>query len=732
MSRETRNGDRPRREDSDARRPGEGGSAPRFRYTRTGRVEQDRFENRSNSSARSSRREKGDRADGRRETDGRADGRRTSRSQRQRRGVQSDAGSGSSSSARKAGARTSQQDRSSSRRRAGSSSARGAGSSSASRLKDAARRARERAGAVLRSGVTEPPVADEKGLINREQFIKGAFGVLGAVALVRLTQVQLFQGAEYAEAAASRRTADITIPALRGAIYDRNGNVLATSVATKQVILNPSNATSDHTKLAEKVASVIGGDAKAYKTALDNSKSQYYLAARQVDSDVAAQLEGLDGVELVDDSKRVYPYGEVAGQVVGVSNTDGEGLTGLELKYNDILKGVDGSIVVQRGLYGQPIPGGVEKETPARNGQDIITSIDLELQQYAERKVQAAVDEWQADSGSFVVLDAATGEIYAIGSTPYLDASNYSKADSNAFQLKPVNSLYEPGSTFKCVTAAALVNEGAITPDTQISIPAALYVDDYRISDSHEHGAETVSFREVIAESLNTGTVIASRLIGSQKLYEYIGRFGFLEKPTVDYPGAARTLLLDVGDWNAATAANVPFGQGISVSMLQLTRALSALANKGVMCSPHLVISEPQNSSFSEDWPTETVVSEQTCATVTDMLKSVVTEGTGSNAAIDGYTVAGKTGTSQKIDEETGTYSNSEYVTSFFGWLPNTDCTLVCCIALDNPKTEAGGGLVAGPVFSNIMSFACDRYKVAPDLSSTASGVAHANEGAGA
>ena len=614
-------------------------------------------------------------------------------------------------------------------------SARGGAHSTGSRIADGLAGLSARAAGSFVNDVRAAftPGEDDDDSITRERFLVGAFGGVSALIALRLLQVQIFQHGEYSAAAAKKRTADgLPVPASRGTIYDRNGNVLASSVSTRQVILNPSKATGDHRELARRVAEAVGGNAADYEKALENDQSQYYLVARQVDVDVAQSLTDLAGVELVEDARRMYPYLEVAGQVVGASNMEGEGLTGLESYYNDVIEGTDGSITIQRGLHGEPIPGGVEREEPPVDGEDVVISIDLELQQYAEAKLAAAVEEWQADSGQFVIMDAANGEIYAIGSTPYLDPGDLQNANSESLQLKPVNWVYEPGSTFKCVTAAALLNEGALTADTVIDVASILEIDDYKISDSHDHDAMKMTFRDVIAESSNIGTVAASELIGPEVLYSYIERLGFTSLTGIDYPGDTQGLLLPLDQWNKATEMNVPFGQGISVSSVQLVRGLAAIRNGGVMVTPHLLIDMPQNKSYSKEWPTEQVLSEQTCDDLNDILASVVEYGTGTNAAIEGYTVVGKTGTAQKIDSETGAYSDVEYVTSFIGWLPNTDCTLVCLVALDNPKTAAGGGLVAGPVFADIMSFACDRYKVAPDVSANVAGVKNANEGAGA
>lgn len=551
--------------------------------------------------------------------------------------------------------------------------------------------------------------------LSRERFLLSVLGLVSAVVVGRLFQIQIIQHKAYNEERQRRHTADITLIASRGTIYDRNGSVLATSASAKQIVLNAHNVKEDERDVvARRLALVLGGTEAEYQGYLAKTDSQYRLLARQVDPEVAQALADITGIEITEDPKRVYPNGQIAGQVIGVANMEGEGLTGLELKYNDILRGENGQILVERGRNGQPISGGVRQETPAKNGHDIVISIDVDLQQYVEARLAEAIEEWGPKSASVAVLDCETGEIYAIASTPLLDPTDFSKADPAAFQLKPVSEAYEPGSTFKCVTAAALLEEGAVTADTVIDIGSSIDIDEYEISDSHEHGDIKLTFREVISESSNIGTVNASQLIERKTLVSYIDRFGFGHNPGVDYPGVATGIVPSIENWNAATAANVPFGQGIACSTLQLVRAVAAIAQGGTMVTPHFLVDQPDDDTYEGDWPTSQIISNSTCYALTDILQTVVNEGTGTSAAIDGYAVAGKTGTAQKVVN--GKYSKQAYVMSFVGWLPNSDCNLVCVVVLDEPEGGNGGGLVAGPIFKDIMTFVCDRYRVTPDL----------------
>lgn len=342
-----------------------------------------------------------------------------------------------------------------------------------------------------------------------------AFALLVLVLLGRILFLQTFMHDEYSDAAADQRTSSITLSARRGTIYDRNGIVLATTVDATTVYANPAEVTDPEGEAAS-IASVLGGTADDYIDALSQSDLSFAYVYRKADVDVASSLEelDLDGIYFLEDSKRVYPYDGVGSQIVGVTDTDGNGISGLELQYDDVLKGTDGTLVEQRGLNGTPISGGVEVSEDAVDGQDIALTVDIELQQYVEQTLSSYVSSYEADGGSITVYDGATGEIYASVSTPQLDTgSSWRESDGNAFVLNTVSDAYEPGSTMKSVTAAALVDQNAVTPETSFDIPASLSVDTNTITDSHEHGELTYTTAQILQQSSNIGIVLASRLI---------------------------------------------------------------------------------------------------------------------------------------------------------------------------------------------------------------------------
>ncbi len=528
--------------------------------------------------------------------------------------------------------------------------------------------------------------------------------------LARLVYLQVIKGPEFSQAAADSRTLSVNISPHRGTIYDRNGNVLATSVDAMTIYANPKEI-EDVSSSAEAVASALGGDADEYAELLKQDTTFVYLK-RKADMDAAEALksEGIVGIYYIEDTKRVYPYGKVAGQVLGFVNVDDEGVSGLELYYNDILKGTPGKLVVQQGGGGIPIPGGTEVDEPAVDGQDIVVSIDIDMQSYLEKRLAEGVSTIEGEDGRAVLMDASTGELLAIASTPYFDPSNPSDSEVGSDSLKTVTQAYEPGSTFKTASMMAMLEAGVVTPDTTIFAPAELSADEYVITDAHERGDMTMTARYVIQDSSNIGTsLLVENYLGFRPLYDKIVSYGLNGQTGIDYPGeAAGYLSPDVDTWPLITKYNVTFGQGISTTPLQMARFYGALVNNGVACTPHFLISKPQTGETLQ-YDTEQIV-ENTAAIdpMISMLETVVEEGTGTGAAIDGYRVAGKTGTAEYVDEDTGVYAKGSYNLSFVGVLPDASTPLVCFVGVNEVPYERN----TTEVFKDIMTEAISRYRV--------------------
>lgn len=534
------------------------------------------------------------------------------------------------------------------------------------------------------------------------------FAGMALLVVLKMGWLTIVQGSEYAQAARDSRLASIDVPARRGTIYDRNGSVLATSVNATTVYCNPNEVTDVKGEAAQ-IAAILGGNQADYIDALGSKETSFAYVVRKADPDAADTLKALnlDGLYYLNDSKRVYPKGQIAGQVVGMCDIDGNGLSGLELYYNDILAGTNGQIQVERGANGYPIAGGVYTSTAAQNGEDIVVSLDLEMQEYLETRLAEQIKTVEGKAGSAVLYDGATGEIYAIASTPYLDPSNRENIEEGSTELKPVSMAFEPGSIFKTVSATALLESNTMKAEDTIFCPAALPADEYIITDAHERGDQTMSLRQIITESSNIGISLSTEKLGFGPLYDAIERYGLTTETGIDYPGESSGFSTKPDDWSKIQSYNVTFGQGITVTPLQMVRFYGALVNNGVACTPHLLISKPQTAERTE-WPTEQIIKNtEAIEPMVSMLQSVVEEGTGVDAQIEGFAPAGKTGTAEFAQDD-GTYKRDAYNISFVGFLPNTNSDLVCFVGV----TDVPADRITTPAFKDIMTFAINRYHV--------------------
>lgn len=428
-----------------------------------------------------------------------------------------------------------------------------------------------------------------------------AFAAIAAVFFLRLVFLQVIVSDQYSAMAEESRTVSFETTPRRGTIYDRNGIVLATSVEATTIYANPVEVT-DAAAEAASLASVLGGDAADYRELLSTPSTTFVYIKRQADVDVADKVKELklDGVYFIADTRREYPNGSIGGQVIGYCNVDGEGITGLELQYNDILSGTPGTYTAERGEQGFPIPGGVKEETPAVNGQDIMVSLDIKLQDTVEQALAEGVKDLETEEGSSIVMDAATGEIYAACSLPYMNPADMSSSQVGSESVKAITQAYEPGSTFKSVSALTILEQGTMGPEDTMFCPSSISADDYDVSDSHERDGETYSLREILNHSSNVGISLATEQAGFDKLYDNIKRFHFTEPTGVDYPGEAAGNVLDFDNWAKITGYNVSFGQGIAVTPLQMARFYSAIANDGTLVTPHFLISKPQSGEVAE------------------------------------------------------------------------------------------------------------------------------------
>ncbi|MDO5044600.1 MAG: penicillin-binding protein 2 [Coriobacteriia bacterium] len=526
----------------------------------------------------------------------------------------------------------------------------------------------------------------------------------------RLAFIQIFKHSEFTAMAQEQRTRNITMYAKRGTIYDRSGNILAKSVDAETIYANPKEIT-DEANTVKAILPIVGGDEQVLLNRVNDKTKTFVYIAKKVDPTQADELRelNLSGIYFLPDTKRVYPYGDVAGQIIGAVGTDNIGLSGLELYYDEILSGVDGELLVERGRNGYPIAGGVKKEIPAINGEDIVLSVDIDIQKAAQESIAQAAEQWSAISVSTVVANPKTGEILAMASTPFLDPNNLSKAKAESFKLRPISEVYEPGSTFKALSAAFAVDSGASDINKHYSIGPSIKVGDHNVTDDFEHGYIDLTLREILINSSNIGAVLYARETGSETFYEYLMRFELNRATGIDYKGESSGILKTLENWDGSSLGSISFGQGISVTPIQLVRALSAIANDGLLRQPHFLVSRGgQNVKYPEP---KRVIKSTTAEKISDALTSVVDEGTGENGALPGYKVAGKTGTAQRV-LSTGGYAKNYNTASFAGFAPSDDPQVVVYVVLDG--VAGYGSSAAAPVCRDILAVSLKRLDIAP------------------
>ena len=538
----------------------------------------------------------------------------------------------------------------------------------------------------------------------------------------RLIVLQVLDATSLDEAAAKQRLRTIELPGERGRIFDRDGGDLALSVPARTVYAQP-RLISDPAATARKLAPLLHQPARTILGRLRDGGAWTYLARRIPVSagQAVARLE-LPGIGVLSDTMRRYPSGQLASQVLGFVGTDGTGLAGVEQRYDGLLAGHSGQMLLEQDPSGRPIPQGQRSIEPARPGSDLVLTIDQNIQYIAERSLAAAVKQYQARAGSVVVMAPRTGEVLAVANMPTFDPNRFGVSSDEARKNRAVTNVFEPGSTNKVITAAAALDAGVVRPSTPVTIPPVLPLCPgvHPFHDSHQHGTERLSFADVVAQSSNIGTIKVATELGAERLAKAELDFGYGQRTGVDLPGESPGIVRPQDSWTCPDLGTNAIGQGVAVTVLQMARVYASVANGGLLVQPTLLrgtVDERGDYHEAERPTPKRVLSVRTTQTLTSILQGVIRQGgTGTQAALDDWTVAGKTGTAQVPNPKAGGYLPGAYVASFMGFAPAEDPRVVVAVVLDRPAKGIYGGTVAAPVFREVAGYALRHLQVPPSL----------------
>jgi cell division protein FtsI (penicillin-binding protein 3) len=541
------------------------------------------------------------------------------------------------------------------------------------------------------------------------------FGTLMLLSIYagRIFDLMVVKGDDLATLGQSQRSRTLPLPADRGPIYDSEGAPLAITVESRNVTAD-QNLIKDPAEAAARLAPMLGMDQAELQATLTGDDIFVYVA-KGLTPERWRQIKdlGIQGIFSEKTTKRTYPAGTLAANVLGFVNAEGVGSGGLEMALDSRLKGVDGSRTFEQGARGQAIPSAEDVLRAPAPGQGVQLTINRDIQYVAQRAIATKVREANAESGTVIVLEAKTGRILAMATAPTFDPNNYKDAEPENMGNRPVSEIYEPGSTGKLLTLSGVVEEGEATPRSKIVVPPTLTRAGWTTNDFAPHGTLQLTLTGVMAQSSNIGTILFADKIGGKKLYEYQRKFGMGQPTGLGFPGEENGLLPKPENWWPTTFQALANGQSYSVTSLQVAQVYQTIANDGVRLTPRLIdgyVNPDGSFEPAETKPGVPVVSKKTASTMRKMLENVVTNGTAKVAAIPGYRVGAKTGTAERVVN--GRYSG--YTASFIGLAPADDPELVVQVALQDPKNGRYGSVLAGPVFNTVMTYALQEMTFPP------------------
>jgi cell division protein FtsI (penicillin-binding protein 3) len=537
---------------------------------------------------------------------------------------------------------------------------------------------------------------------RRIGLLFAGFLALLLIAGGRSFQLGVLSRAKLVDAAASQQLIRAVVPARRGTILDRHGNELAVSESSADITATPY-LVKNKLRVAKRIGAILG-EPESNVLAKLSAKNGFEYIAKGVPAGLADKVHalGVEGIDLTPGYKRFYPRYTLASQVLGIVGADGLGKAGLEYSLNSDLHGVNGARSTVRDGVGDSVK--IRDTIRTQPGEPVQLTIDSAIQSKVEKVLAGIGQTYTPKGATALVMNPKTGDILAMANWPAIDANKPLTASSYVAQNRTISYTYEPGSTFKAITVAGALEDHVVTPNTVFDLPPTLKLYDRTIGESHPRGPISLAVKDILAQSSNVGAVKIAQRMGAKSFDHWARTFGIGSKTGVDLPGEEQGLLLKESQYSGASIGNLPIGQGLAVTPLQMARAYSAIANGGTLLQPHIVRSV--DGKPTTEPAGKRIISSQTAAQLRSMLKGVFAPGgTASEVSLPGYDLAGKTGTAQKIDRATGTYSDTRYVASFIGFAPANNPGVLISVMVDEPHGANAGGSVAAPAFGKIAAF---------------------------
>jgi len=558
--------------------------------------------------------------------------------------------------------------------------------------------------------------------INRKRiyFLFILFSITFLLIIYRLVFIQYLNASEFKSYAEFQHVGEFVLDSRRGKILDRNGVELAISLNERTVYANPKLVVDSEYE-SKILAEILKLDVEDVKEKLDSKDLGFVYIQRKVSQEKAEKIVeyNLPGIYFQNEARRYYPLNDIAASVIGFAGVDNNGLAGIELQYEKVLRGIDGKAIAEKDVFGNIIPGENNTYIEPVDGKDVVLTIDSQIQYIAQKKLEEVVSEFKASSAISIVMNPKTGEIYSIAAYPGFDLNNYQEADPELYKISGISFTYEPGSTFKIINITSAIENNSVSKDQVFDLAPSIKVGDRVIREIFRTYNISCTTEEIIKNSWNVGAVTIALSMGEKTFWESIKKFGFGEITGIELPGEEKGLFYDYKTWPASTIGALAIGQNISVTPLQLLRAVCAVANGGYLVTPSIVKEvklleneENENKQIEEG---NRILSQETADALKDMMLAVVEGGTGTRAQIEGVKVCGKTGTAEKVNKNGVGYSEGRQITSFIGFAPYEDPEIAIIVVVDEPqggKNTIWGSTVAAPVFRDIMEFSLKRLKV--------------------